>query len=1670
MPQFIIITSHHCYNVSLNFFILNIFKNAMKKYFIIIALTFLTACNEKSEDKVVIDKLIQSTSLSETPDQFKSAHKEEKVEYSDLTEFKVLSITEGEYENTPALQINLTLPIDKEQNVSQKIQVNNNHQRVSGDWIYGRSESVLYFPFIKAETQYEVIVDKNLNAFNGKKITKGVVKNLTTKPYEKSVKFTSSGNTLLKDSNVLPIEAVNVDAVDMKFWRIRAEKYTEFLNMSYRNEIYSLERLYQIADVVFTGQFSLDSIKNKREKHNVSIKHIDEVQKAGLYFVTMMPKDVYSYQIESTWFMNTDIGLHSRSYDDSVVVFTHKIPVAKIYPNIEISLLDNKGNILDQQTTGAEGFAELSSSKLDKAVLLLARKGDNLNLIRLKKAQMDLSEFDLVNRKSKQQELFIYGPRNLYRPGETVNINALLRNYDGQYVRASPIKVTVKRPDNRVVKSFDWQGDDSSLYETEFNIANDAMTGMWSFHAKLANKDEFEYQFAVEDFLPERLKLELKSSNDLSHIVANATPTIKVQSDYLYGAPAANNRFDATISIRPETKLFDYNGFVFGAKHYRDYTLNYDTKKQNLDNTGYGEIKLKNKWKETTFPLKINSYVTVYESGGRPISRNIVQTVWPQTVAIGVRPLWEGDYASPQSNNKIELIAVNQQGKKVDLPNADILLIRENDNRYWQWGDDGWSYNNSHNNQAVFNSVININKNTKTIVNMPLDYGSYRVEIRNQQHQLLSSYRFFSGWRWYNANNESSERPDRVKLAWQADFVTAGEKANLKITAPYAGIALVTIESNKVLYQRSFQMTDAEEIISIPIAKDWNSHDIYASVMVIREGEIKRKHLPVRSFGILHMPLNRDNRELKINIENPKKIVPESNISITIKANNLDLDKDTFVTLAAVDTGVLNISRFATPNPFEWFFSKRRYIAEIRDIYGSIIAFGEGKDAIQKFGGDGDVSRGGDEPTSEVQIVSLFSKKVKFNQLGVAIIDLEVPYFNGELRLMAMAYNDSQFAGVDSKMTVAAPIVVSASMPRFMAKGDKSYAIIDIHNTEDFDQSINLELSADNALGEYSTKLQVQLKANEKNILQLPIKAKFHSGLGHIRVKANITGQNNYQLDRQWQLGIRPAYPAITQSNNVVIEKGTSFQFSTNSLQKFEDENLKSILKVSNVPVLNADEHLLQLIQYPYGCLEQTSSRVWPLLSVEESDFGLFASAKQHEIFSNRNKLVDDAISRLIGMQRYDGSFGLWSKDSYEEKWLTVYVTDLLLNAKNIGYDIPEEALQKAIKRLVYYVQGRHYVGSDIARYLSNKNHYLLAYQAYAAYVLASIKQVNLQDVRKLYDNNYSHAKRPLPLAHLAMALELLGDDRRANEAWLKAFDFKSKNDNNYYADYGSSIRDMSQIILLSNQSHLTKNLAKSAYQLLTPLQDKIKQRQWFSTQERGALFRLAKSLKKNRLFNKHWQANISRNNNQDVFNQYDDLTKIWYQKEAKTEFEFTNTGDQPLFIDFKTQGYLNKPIPQNNGITVERNYFDTNGKQLDITQLATGDLVLVYIQVKLEGKDINYLPDAILVELLPAGLELENQNLEHAFKIDNLNLNINNKKQTIWDWQSKNIVNHSEYRDDRFISAISLSRYRPTHVFYLARAVTPGEYTIPPTLVEDMYRPEIRAIGESRGIMFVTE
>ncbi len=1582
---------------------------------------------------------------------------------NDQTPFKVLSVSEGIYEQTSALQINLNLPVKQKQDFAQLIRVLNNGQLVKTDWLFSDNKMVMYYPFIEADTQYEINISQSLTSNNGKVLAQATQKKITTQPKKKSARFLSQGNTLLRTDDELPIEAVNVDAVELKFWRVKDTHLHQFLQHPNKRDIYSLKRLTEVAELVHSGHFDLNEIKNKVEHHNIPIADIEAIKTAGTYFVTMMPDDAYDYDYESTWFIQTDLGLHTRVYKTSVAVFAHQLPAANVYPEVKVALIDNKGAVMSEGVTDAHGFVELNISKSNEMRYVLASRGDELNLVRLNQPKLDLSDYKLANRMYHPQELFLYAPRDLYRPGETVNINGLLRDADGQMVTASLIKVEIRRPDNRLFKEISWLGDEQAFYQTEFALPDDAMTGTWYFSAKLANNTQFSYPFSVEDFLPERLKLDLSVGNASEHVPVTESPVINIQSDYLYGAPADGNRYDATVTVNATTHLFDaYKDYFFGSNHDKNFDTNFTTDPAELDHQGFAQLQVPNKWLNTQFPLRISSHVNVYESGGRPISRQIKQTVWPNELAVGIKPMWDGRFASPNKVNSVGLVAVDRQGEAISVEQAEIMLIQENRKRYWHWGDDGWDYRNNNQEIPVFNAVVDIAADQENLVSLPLDYGSYRVEIRTREQKLLSSYRFFSGWRWYDPYASSGEKPDQVKLAWQADDLIPGQEAALQVTAPYAGTALVTVESDDILWHQSIELSQAQDQVLIPIDSSWRRHDLYASVMVIKAGAAERAHLPKRALGVIHLPLNRTARKLNVELVHPEKTMPEEPLTVVVKALNIEDQQETYVTLAAVDTGVLNVSNFKTPKPFEWFFAKRQYWPALRDVYGSLIEMIDAQRARQKFGGDADIARGGDEAKADVQIVSLFTEKVKFNQTGEAAITLPLPYFNGELRLMAVAFNEHQFAGADSRIKVAAPVVVTTSTPRFMAKGDQSTATIEVHNTEATPTELNIQVTADAALGGQSQAYEWSMAADEKKIIQLPLTGNTHQGLANIQVRADSS--TGFKLDRVWKLGLRPAMPAVIDQYKAVLKPAGNYLVDSSAYNKFDLMNLKAVMQVSDTPLLNREDQLHQLLQYPYGCLEQTSSRAWSLLYAEAADYALYNNSQQSQLYEQRFVVVNKAISRLLGMQIYSGGFGLWSEDSPEENWLTVYVTDFLVEAKKLGYQVPEAALNKAITRLQNYVRNAGQINSNLAQYLSHRNHFEISYKAYAAYVLAGMKLVSLQDLRRLYDEFNEQARSPLPLAHLAMGLELLGDERRANEAWLKAIDFKWDRDRySYYGDYGSKIRDYAAVVALGAKSQLIKQLPKSTLDLIMPLQEDLSSRRWLSTQERGTLFKTAKLLKQASPAGSQWSVTVDQADNETVYQQTTDLLQVWRETAAQTGLTVSNTGEKPVYLDVKYQGYLKQHLAENNGMVVRKKYFDINGNKVDLKQIDSGDFVLVHLEISLDEK-YDYLPDAMVIDLLPAGLELENQNLEHALKLDDIKVD----GKYVRDWGGHTRIKHSEFRDDRFVAALTLSSYQNAHVFYLARAVTPGDYVIPPALVEDMYRPEIRATSDDLGHLII--
>lgn len=716
------------------------------------------------------------------------------------------------------------------------------------------------------------------------------------------------------------------------------------------------------------------------------------------------------------------------------------------------------------------------------------------------------------------------------------------------------------------------------------------------------------------------------------------------------------------------------------------------------------------------------------------------------------------------------------------------------------------------------------------------------------------------------------------------------------------------------------------------------------------------------------------------------------------------------------------------------------------DVYGQLIEAGQGRLASLAFGGDAALAKGGKRPDTSVTIVALQSAPVTLNEQGEGEVSVNIPDFNGELRLMAQAWSDDRYGMAEAKTVIAAPLIAELSTPRFLAGGDQTTLALDLSNLSGKAQTLDVRVSVEGQLEPVDEGGQtVELKQGQRTTLRIPVKAWGGLGQGKVKVTVNgldLPGENLPPFSREWTLGVRPAYPALLKHYRAVL-KDQPWNLPPGALDQFDASGREALLSLSSRPPLNLGAQISALKAYPYGCLEQTASGLYPSLYAD--DALLKRLSIKGESDAERKRKIEIGIERLLGMQRYNGSFGLWGADGEEEYWLTAYVTDFLLRARDQGFAVPPEALKKASERLLRYVQERNLIEVD---YSDNADHTRFAVQAYAGMVLARSQQAPLGALRSLFERR-TEARSGLPLVQLAIALQKMGDQPRADQA-LQAGLATQRNANEWLADYGSPLRDQAMILALLGENDLAKG--KREERLFT-LSDQLAASPYLSTQERNSLF-LAGRLG----FAKpeaDWKVLLDGSGGVHELNNQQSTLDL-EGKLLSGNLSLTNQSETPVYQQLTVSGYPQvPPTAGGDNLSIRRDYLGMNGQPLNLRSLNSGDLVLVHLAVSAKQR----VPDALVVDLLPAGLELENQNLaQSAASLENASSQVKEWRESMQNASLK----HQEFRDDRYVAALNLDGYGTTHLLYLARAVTPGTYRVPPPQVESMYRPNWQAVGET--------
>lgn len=1535
---------------------------------------------------------------------------------------------------------------------------------VKGSWVLSDDAKVLRFPHVEASKNYVVTIKPGLTAASGDRLPREIRKEVYTGPLDPAVGFASQGSVLpARESRGLPVVSVNVPEVDVEFLRVRDKELPRFFTQYQRggrrgswelgSDYSDKTPLERLAEPAYVNRFVLGGKPNERVLTYLPVQDVPELQEPGLYFAVMKRAGQFQDEYETAFFTVSDLGLHARAYKDTLFVHVASLQSGASVSGVELKVLDAGGETVLKGETDGNGNA-LLRYRLDADQVLVAQKGRDVSMLPFNQPALDLSEFAVSGREQAWFDVFAWSGRDLYRPGETVRVSALLRDQDGQPIvpkagkAQQPVFLRYVQPDGKTFLETRLQPDAQGYVRHAQVIPADAATGRWrvEFRTDPASKDAVQgMTLRIEEFLPERLKLDL----DAPALLTPGQPLkLSVDGAYLYGAPAAGNRFTAKLAVAVEQHPLDsLPGYFFGDPTLALPKEANDVIDDKLDAQGklQRDIALPTEARPVS-PIAAIVTGSVYETGGRSVNRSLKRVLWPAGALVGVRPLFDDkEGTDANANAGFEILRVGSDGKPSPAKGLRVTLVREHRDYHWSHGDDGWDYEFTRRYEDIETRTLDAGT-APARLHFPVEWGDYRLDVFDPTTKLTTRYPFTAGWSWSDENRGLDARPDKVKLALDKTAYRAGDTLKVTLTPPHAGKGLLMVESDRMLFVQDID-AKAGSTFEIPVTKDWERHDVYVTALVFRGGSAPSRITPARAVGVAHVPMDRRDRKVAVGLSVPGSMQPERALPVTVSVPQL-AGRDAWVTVSAVDVGILNITRFPVPDAAAHFFAQRRLGVDAYDVYGRVIESFEGDVAKIRFGGDMalDALPQARRPTAKVQTVDLFAGPVKLDAKGNARVRLDVPDFNGTLRISALVYAGGTYGSRDRETIVRAPVLAEASVPRVLAPGDRSNVTLDVQNFTGRAGAFKVQVSGEGPVSVGEGTRTASLGVDAKTTYTFPLQAR--EGYSTAQVRVRVEG-NGYKVDRRYDVPVRPAWPSVMRARTRVLDSLGSITLDADLADGLMADSVNARLSVSALPPIPFASALQGALEYPYGCAEQTTSKGFAALELDQATAKMLGTTGLDA--GKRRARMEGAFGRLAAMQIGSGHFSMWGDGDYVNPLITPYVVEFLLDAREAGFAVPESMLQKALKVLNEDLLsgGAPFFGYD------RREHMKFAYQAYAGYALARVNRAPLGTLRALYDNERKNSLTGLPLVHLGIALSLQGDKARGRKAIVDGFARDSADRPEYLGDYGSRLRDDALMIALVHEHNLAAPEFDARAVSLGRELDARRNRGWLwlSTQEQVALARLGKALMADQGKQLSGQWKVGDATTEATSARF--IGRLFDHAAMARGVSFTPKGEPPLYASMEVAGVPRTAPPADESvIKVTRRYFTTDGKAWTGGTLEEGDALIVQVSVQASRA----MPDALLTDLLPAGLEIENFNLGDGKQwagvvIDGIE---------IGDRDEAADVRHEEFRDDRYVAALKLEVGDTARVFYLVRAVTPGTYTVPPSLVEDMYRPELRGVGKA--------
>ncbi|PQJ10072.1 hypothetical protein CJD36_015345 [Flavipsychrobacter stenotrophus] len=1394
---------------------------------------------------------------------------------------------------------------------------------------------------------------------------------------------------------------------------------------------YQFYQTENLGDTIFHQTYETAKLPAQNAARLLHLDFEDRVKGYNGVYVVMVRSKEQNWIQESKIIAISDIGIIVKEEKDNIYVFTNSIRTAAAMPGVNVSFISSNNQKLATVTTDADGvaiFKNISQSSPGfKVAMVTARKGDEFSFVWFSKTQIGTSRFDVGGRNPNETGLIamIYPERNIYRPGETIHVSTIVRSEQWQQQTEVPVKLKLSMPNGKEFATVQKILNEQGSCEAQFPTPPTAITGNYLLEVFTGNNVLLNsYNISVEEFMPDRMKVGVTTPK--KEYAPGENVVAQIQADNLFGTPAAGRNYSCEMNLAkttfPSEKYPDYN---FELRN--DFNFNTDIRQGKTDDRGGATETFKLDANLTNSGiLNGNIMATVFDETGRPVHRYEHFTVYAQSVYAGVK--CDQEYITTRLPVKMGLIALDKREVPQNAT-AVVSVIKKEWHTVIQQNGNGYRYVSANEDKQISTQVVQISGTNAAYTFTPQQSGEYEVRVAiNGSNTYVAKTLYAYGWNDAQYSSFEVNNEGNVEIKTDKKEYNTGETVKALFTAPFEGKMLVTIERDHIIKYYYLNTKNKSAALSFPV-DDASLPNVYITATLFRPMDGSDMPLTV-GHGFKNVRVTNKTYNIPVTIT-----IAEKSRSRTRQTINIKTAPGAFVTVAAVDEGILQVKNFATPDPYDYFYQKVTLSINSYDIYPWLLP--EIKTRQSSTGGDGAESNSGRvNPmfVNRVKNVSFWSGILQADSRGNVKYDIDIPQFSGDIRVMALAYKNKSFGSQDKHMKVADPIVISTALPRFLTPKDDVTMSVSMSNTTGNTATAYVTVQTSGPLGVQGSATQtVQIPANREGRAIYNIVAQPSIGVGKVTVTVKAF---NETFTNETDISIRP--PASLQKLTGYGVAGENRTTPIDITNKFIPTSVAGKLIVSKSPLTQFSKHLEDLVRYPYGCVEQTVSAAFPQLYYADLVKGM-NNGTNTELNPASN--VQQAIIKLQSMQQGDGGMSYWPEGGGESWWGSIYACHFMLEAKKAGFDVNAHTLQ----RLQEYMKYRMYKKETVTFYYNGTAKKEVAPEeiAYSLYVLAMAGQSQQSDM-----NYYKAHQELLTLDSkymLAAAYALSGQPSQAKGVMPPAFTGEIPN-HTFGGSFNSQIRDeaLSLLVMLDIDPN-----NRQVGILARQLSEQLRKERYLSTQENSfSMLALGKIMK---IANQTTATATVTANNKSVGTTTGQPLNVNMKAFANAAMNVQVKGNGGYYYFWELNGITadGSYKEEDNFIKVRRTYYDRQGRETKTFK--QNDLIV--IRISIEGQYDTKVENVAITDMLPAGFEVENTLLNEMPKME-------------WIKEPAK-ADYMDIRDDRINMFTTVERKRKDF-YYMVRAVSPGTFQLGPVQADAMYDGNYHSYNGA-GIIKVT-